>query len=935
MAFDTETTLDPGQGLRVGSYQLRQRRRLREEGLFYDPDALTAAELRTLQRYASIHGLRLLTQAEFVEDVFLRTAWNRRGLIVGHNLPFDLSRISIANRPAQSRDKSMRGGFSLQLSPDPKKSHIQIKRINAGGAFIRLTIPAGISPEKRNQNRGGQTPSHHGNFFDTATLGGALFGGRPSLKHLGKLLQTDTQKAGAEHGKRLTSRYLDYLRTDVQVTWERAIKLRERYDEYQLPKQVWQIYSEASIGKAHLEKLEIAPFLQTTTWPHRITATVMESYYGGRTECRIRRTAVPGVYVDFNSQYPTVYCLQQLQRYLIAENIEWRYEPPDDTQALLDRISAEDVLDPGLWPTLDRLVLVAPDGDRLPTRMRYARRSKPGSRKTPRSLNVGLPYRYGGPPQWYTLADCISSKLETGKAPRVVEVLAFKAGEPQSDLAAIDIAGDRKYRVDPQRQDVIGRLVELRTDVRKRGETVKRAGDHASEATFAAVAQAMKATANSAAYGSPIELNPIEHRKKTRLLVHLPDGTSYLTPVDRTEQTGKWFCPLIATLVAAGGRLLLATAMRLVADQQGHYAFCDTDSLFIVATKKGWTVPCRNGRLDRDCQPAIASLTWTNVETIVDRFASLNPYPKLKGSILQIEDENYYPGTSTQREIECFAIASKRYSLLARDNAGRPRLLRVGKKVKRSEHGLGHLLSPYPPLPDGNPDPWMDEWWQHLLDTELGYPQPEPTWFDDPAIGRITATSTSDIKTFARYNHGKDYRHQIKPWGFLCLAHPAPHERARPNGVGSLIAPFERDPKRRRNMSWIDRNDPATGARAIRTRDDREVIDGVTAVLSYRDYFDAYRRHPESKAADPSDGKPCHPWTRGLLTPRAVTATRLVRIGKESNRLADTGLADDDFGSGVIEYPPATRPCLGCDRQVAGRRRWCSEACRKRAARRG
>jgi hypothetical protein len=65
-------------------------------------------------------------------------------------------------------------------------------------------------------------------------------------------------------------------------------------------------------------------------------------------------------------------------------------------------------------------------------------------------------------------------------------------------------------------------------------------------------------------------------------------------------------------------------------------------------------------------------------------------------------------------------------------------------------------------------------------------------------------------------------------------------------------------------------------------------------VLSYRDYFNQYRQHPESKAHDPTDGKRCHPWTRGQLQPWHITATERVRVGKESNRLTDTHQPVDD-----------------------------------------
>lgn len=36
-------------------------------------------------------------------------------------------------------------------------------------------------------------------------------------------------------------------------------------------------------------------------------------------------------------------------------------------------------------------------------------------------------------------------------------------------------------------------------------------------------------------------------------------------------------------------------------------------------------------------------------------------------------------------------------------------------------------------------------------------------------------------------------------------------------------------------------------------------------------------------------GKPCHPWSRGLLNPRHVRAAAIVRLGKESTRLTTGG----------------------------------------------
>jgi hypothetical protein len=938
LVFDTETTTDPGQALRVGAFQLRRRGRLAQSGLFYEPASLTKEELLVLDRYARTHGLALMTRAEFVTDVFLRTAWNRRGLIVGHNLPFDLARLSIGHHPPQSRGARMRGGFSFKLAEDERLSRVQVKRANSGAAFIELTIPGGVNPELRNRRRGGSQANHHGYFLDTATLGGALFGGRPSLKRLGELLRTPHQKSGAEHGRVITPEYLDYLLNDVEVTWECANELQRRYERYQLPKSATDIYSEASIGKAHLEKMGLQPSRELNSWPDAITATVMDTYYGGRAECSVRCVAVPGVYVDFASQYPTVFVLQRLHRFLTASKVTYRKQNAGRVQQLLLDLTAGQVLDPAFWrEQLNALVLIAPDGDRLPTRAKYNR-----SRLDPEALggsyNVGVPFRDGGKPQWYTLADACASKLMTGRAPRILEVLRFSTEAQQPGLVPVDIAGDPAYQVDPRTEDIIARLVELRADVRDELELARAAGDTERAITLEAIQQAMKITANATCYGSAIELNPQEHRKKVWVKVHLPDGSSYQVSRDLTEQPGRWFHPLIATLVAAGGRLLLATAMHLLDKLGGSYAFCDTDSLFIIATEHGKLIPCPGGQHNTpDSRAAIKALTWAQVRQLVARFTALDPnrgsgHPK---SILKIEAENFDRDTGRQREIECSAIAAKRYGLFTRRPDGTPEIVSSGDKRKRSAHGLGHLLPPNAPSPEIDDRAWIDELWEHLLHLELGYTDhPEPEWFDQPAVGRVTVTSQCDLRAFKTYNDDLPYSEQVKPWGFLIMAHPAVYERARAGGPRTLIAPFERDPARRLRAEWIDRDRPDRSPVRIRTAKSPEILPGSVAVLSYRDYFNQYRQHPEAKALDPADGRRCHPWTHGQVQPWQVVATEHVRVGKESNRLTDSHLPADEEDEQVIEYPAPSRTCRGCGAPVTGRQKWCSEACRKRTRRR-
>lgn len=94
LVFDTETTTDAAQRLRFGTFQVREGAELRDVGIFFDSH-LPADELSVLHEHAAEHKLRLLSRAEFVEEVFFGIAYDYRATIVGFNLPFDISRLAI------------------------------------------------------------------------------------------------------------------------------------------------------------------------------------------------------------------------------------------------------------------------------------------------------------------------------------------------------------------------------------------------------------------------------------------------------------------------------------------------------------------------------------------------------------------------------------------------------------------------------------------------------------------------------------------------------------------------------------------------------------------------------------------------------------------------------------------------------------------------
>ena len=108
-------------------------------------------------------------------------------------------------------------------------------------------------------------------------------------------------------------------------------------------------------------------------------------------------------------------------------------------------------------------------------------------------------------------------------------------------------------------------------------------------------ADALKVVANSLAYGIWAELNRQEPTARpTRLAV---DGLwRFYADVAAVEDRGEYFFAPIASLVAGGGRLMLAILERLVTDAGGIWVTCDTDGLAVVSTRDGGLVPVRTAR---------------------------------------------------------------------------------------------------------------------------------------------------------------------------------------------------------------------------------------------------------------------------------------------------------------------------------------------------
>ena len=197
LLFDTETTTDKMQRFLFGSYRIsrwhgnpprlvcEEEALIHADGLWkFDPEGWKCLReyVRTREATNETSGdlrLRLLSRSQFVEEVFWHTAYKARALVVGFNLPFDLSRIAIHVGPGR---REARGGFSLALwrwkgKPSQYRPRIVIRHLDSKRAFIWFTRPGTIDPEDQRPADGFPPDprfSFSGRFLDLRTLAFAL-----------------------------------------------------------------------------------------------------------------------------------------------------------------------------------------------------------------------------------------------------------------------------------------------------------------------------------------------------------------------------------------------------------------------------------------------------------------------------------------------------------------------------------------------------------------------------------------------------------------------------------------------------------------------------------------------------------------------------------------------------------------------------------------
>ncbi len=857
LTFDCETTTDAAQSLRFGAYQFRKDSELKETGLFYDPQGIRASEVATLHAYAKANRLTVRTRDDFVDEMIFLRAYQLRARIIGFNLPFDISRIAIDHGVAR---RAMYGGFTFTLSRQKIWPHIRVKHLSRRCALIDFAAPYRQRDSRGERNRGIRNPVRRGHFVDVNTFAASLLSQNFTLDSLSKFLKVANPKLGFDDfDGPVSDEMLHYAVRDVQSTWECYAALLDKLSGLDLPElRPEQIYSEASIGKVYLRAMGIASWREVQPdFPPQMLGHILSSYYGGRSEIRVRREARQVVLCDFLSMYPTVCTLMGLWRFVISSGLK-RRRATQRTRKFLASVTLADLQSPELWPELTTLVRVRPDADIFPVRAAY---------ENDAMATIGANYISSDKPLWFTLADCIASKLLTGKAPKILEAIAFEPGPMQTGLRPINVSGNSQYWVDPAQTDFFRRVIELR----------KATQAHMTDASEDKIAEldseqhALKICANSTSYGIWMQVNVAKRSKRFDATIFGYDGASFERETDKAEKPGEYFHPLLGSLITGAARLILAITESLIVAQGLEWAFCDTDSMAIA-------------------QPdGMAGDEFSQrVQEITDWFAALNPYD-FPGSILKIEGENFGLETGEPEPLYCWAVSSKRYALFNLANDGSPILRKV------SAHGLGHLLPPYH---TGNPPPdipaphesvlrsgverWHCDLWFEIVKAGLGQ-KPEMPRLDfhpamnAPAVSRYGATAPELLRWFNGHNTNRSYRDQVKPFGFLLslrakqdwrsndsvIAHP---RRGRPPKIElpKPVALFERDM-----------------AKVAATAFDRESGQPVPAdaLQTYREAVAQYHLHRESKFL-------CGNYLdRGTTRRRHIQAMGIRHIGKEANEL--------------------------------------------------
>jgi hypothetical protein len=656
LVFDTETKTDEHQELRFGIAQLYANGGLTRTMVF--TGEVTANERATILTWAAGHKARVLTVSEFVTKEFLPLAVGQRAVVVGFNLPFDLSRIAAEWEP--KRKVAGKRAWTLSMIPrsNPRWAYvprIRVERVHSAMSFISFT------------GTKGRFRKYEGAFVDLRTFVRALTGEKHSLKSAGEAFGCVRKKTEADYGGPVTSRFLNYGLNDVELTGELYSKCRGRYAVFGLDVHPSRLYSSATLAKAIWKARGIVP----PKLPPKLNGRLMAAFYAGKVECRVRAHEVQDIAVlDFTSQYPSLYCLLGAERFLTAERISTR-RSTEETRMWVESLAFEDLLQRETWldPRMWSLCEVESDGAILPIRSTYS-----GPETGAPTIGWNHVTSEPGLTLPYMVADVLAAKLLGGKTPRIVRATTFAPAGRQA-VRPVRVLGVEIG----QGEGLIQTLAEAR--IREKRDKAKGWGPRA---------EGLKTICNAGSYGIFVEVN--RQNRSGKVLIHGVGDEPFETEEEEVEEPGADYCPLIGAALTSASHLLLAIVEAQVGRLGGRFVYCDTDSGFVSPSKI--------------------------VGEVTASVAMLSPYsvdaPFLKEETEDKAPRSEYPGDSPDSHPRFYGLSSKRYCLFVRRKDGRPHVFRTGKSLGASDHGLGSYQV------GKDRKAWVADLWERIIEKGPG-----------------------------------------------------------------------------------------------------------------------------------------------------------------------------------------------------------------------
>jgi hypothetical protein len=925
LAFDTESRTTTDQSLTFGVWRLCRLiggvYEVTEEGIFYADD-LPGEELNALKAHmqTAVSDVRsfpprfpLYPRSKFMKKVFWPALKRHSAMVAGFNLGYDLTRVALDWKRGNKGEWSLIMEKHKDGNENISYPRVLITPIDSKKAIIRLVRPCKRKLKGKVPAREWKYAGEKVHFVDLRTLLWALYNKSHSLRTAcdnkrGPFKgQSLPQKDDHDPSGEVTPEEIEHCRQDVRCTVALLNACKGEFDKHSdLDLKPWSAYSPASVAKAYLKAMGIERPEVKFKLPNEELGRWMQSYYGGRSECRVRHEVVPVVPVDFTSEYPSCCANLGLFKFLTAEKIEI-VEDTEGVRRFLASVTLEDCYDRGTWPDLNFVARIMPDGDVLPIRTVYDGQSQ----------NIGNNYLHPNPvhpePVYIAGPDLVAAVIQQpGKIPKIEQAFRIVPTGKQAGMQAVRLRS--KVLIDPKDDsvDLFTKIIEER----------KRNKDDADLYYW------LKILANSI-YGFFVELIP-EHFEQPKKVMVFSGDEDFPDSALVTEMRGKWFAPYLATLITSAGRLLLAMLEAEVNRANGTYLYCDTDSLAIIASEEGGHlhVPGADGK---------HILTWDEVDKVVAKFRALNPYdPEIVRELLNLTDDNYVcecshelksehsevgdcevngcnckKAKSVRRQLWGVGIAAKRYTLFEKLWDRRGNLSNI-KIVNPKAHGIGFLYPPKDNPKDWKKDAplWVYEMWDYIVRGFLGLGRTRPAWAPLPQMMRFSVSTWNVLKMLGMWEGARPHNFMFMVMTSEKFSFDFDFD-GKPEKKPMVIVPFSSKQCAWRNLEGFDIHNRDRPGRFRRYR----MNDPNFHPLTYAHMVEEYVRHPEAKSLGPG-GVPCTAETRGLLSRARIFTGEIRYIDKETSCMWAEGddlsmISDDDeIGFRIVEYGKSRKVVL-------------------------